>query len=129
MPYVPTIAVDFDNTLCDSKFPECGPPKPGAKEALEAFRAMGFRILIWTCRTCHFHYDVFGGDPEQPTLERPAVRLMIDWLNEQGIPYDEVDDGSRGKPLSDFYCDDKAIRVDNNWSEVVEFVRQHATKS
>jgi hypothetical protein len=122
MPYTPTIAVDFDMTLCDSKFPDCGPVMPGAKEALIMFKTMGFRILIWSCRTCHWHYDVFGGDPTQPTLERSQVKRMAAWLHANGLPYDEIDDGSRGKPWADYYIDDKGVRFSNNWNEILQFI-------
>lgn len=119
MALVPTIAVDFDGTLCDHEFPGIGAIKPYAREAMVTLKQWGYHIIIWTCRTCHFHYDVFGGDPAQPTLERPAVKQMIAWLDKNGIPYDEVDDGSRGKPLADYYLDDKAIRYENNWPEIL----------
>lgn len=121
---VPLIAVDFDGTCCNMEFPMIGAPKPGVKEALTRFRELGYQIMIWTCRTSHFNYDVFGGDPRQPTMERDRVKEMVAWLNLHGIPYDEVDDGSRGKPGADFYLDDKAVRVDNNWPEVVKFIEE-----
>ena len=112
-------AVDFDGTLCEHKFPGIGAPKVGAKEALKRFRELGFYIIIWTCRTCHFNYETFGGDPTTHTFERQSVKDMIAWLATNGIEYDEIDDGSRGKPLADIYFDDKAVRVDNNWKEIL----------
>lgn len=122
MPYVPTICVDFDGTLCDHEFPGIGAPKPFAKEALTAFRAMGFHVMIWTCRTSHFHYDVFGGDPDQSTLERVKVKEMIAYLDKHGIPYDEIDDGSRGKPLAQLYIDDRGLRFSDNWTQIMNYV-------
>jgi hypothetical protein len=123
---VPLIAVDFDGTCCDMEFPLIGAPKKGVKEALTRFRELGYQIMIWSCRTSHFNYDVFGGDPRQSTMERDRVKDMIAWLNLHGIPYDEVDDGSRGKPGADFYIDDKGIRFDesqgNNWATITQFV-------
>lgn len=121
---VPLIAVDFDGTCCDMEFPMIGAPKPGVKEALTRFRELGYKIMIWTCRTSHFNYDVFGGDPRQPTLERDRVKEMIEWLDRNEIPYDEVDDGSRGKPGADFYIDDKGIRFDDSvgWAGITAFV-------
>lgn len=108
------IAIDFDGTICDHAFPKIGDPKAGVKDAIHRLRNMGFYVIIWTCRTCHWNYEVFGGDPTTHTFERPAVKDMIAWLKEQGIEYDEIDDGSRGKPLADYYIDDKAVRFDEN---------------
>lgn len=124
MPYIPTIAVDFDNTLCDSKFPECGPIMPGAKEAMLMFKTMGFRIIIWSCRTSNWNCDIFKTDPNQPTLKRPQVIRMAAWLRARAIPYDEIDDGSRGKPWADYYIDDKGVRFDNNWNEILLFIQR-----
>lgn len=112
------IAIDFDNTISAGVFPACGPLKPGAREALSIFKMLGYDIIIWSCRTCHWDYDVYGGDRNQPTLERERVRDMIAFLDENDIPYDEVDDGSKGKPGADYYIDDKAIRFEDNWIDI-----------
>lgn len=122
----PTLGIDFDGTLCDEAYPNIGAPKAGAKEALTLFRALGYRIVIWTCRTCHYHYDIFGGDPTQPTLDREKVIEMKNWLKVHDIPYDEIDDGSRGKLHADFYIDDKGIRFENNWEQIMVAVAQFA---
>lgn len=116
------IAVDFDGTLCDQAFPHIGKIKPGAKEALTVFRALGFKVVIWTCRTCHWDYDVYGGDPSEPTMERERVKEMVRWLNDNGIPYDEIDDGSKGKPGADYYIDDKGIRFSDNWENIASAI-------
>lgn len=116
------VAVDFDGTLCGFAFPNIGPVKKDAREALLMFKALGFKIIIWSCRTCHWDYDVYGGDPQQPTLERDRVKEMIEWLNANEIPYDEVDDGSKGKPSADYYIDDKGVRFDDNWDEIMAFI-------
>lgn len=118
----PTIAIDFDGTLCEFQYPGIGPPKRYAREALEVFRNLGYRILIYSCRTSHRYYEIFGGDPSQPTMERERVKEMVSWLNEHKIPFDEIDDGSKGKPMADYYIDDKGIRFENNWPEVMAFV-------
>lgn len=118
----PQICVDFDGTLCDFEFPNIGKPKAGAKEALHMFRALGYKVLIYTCRTSHWHYDIFGGDPTQPTLERDRVKEMVEWLDANGIEYDEVDDGSRGKPLGAAYIDDKGVRFENNWPQIAAWI-------
>ena len=102
-PSVPKrIAVDFDGTLCDMVFPEIGAIKKDAREALTLFKTLGFKIIIWSCRTCHWDYDIYGGDRNQPTLERDRVKAMAEWLDANGIPYDEIDDGSKGKPGADY---------------------------
>jgi hypothetical protein len=117
-----TVAIDFDGTLCDACFPDIGTIKEGAREALQFFKDLGYRIIIYSCRTCHWHHDIFGGSVDEPSMERTTVRQMVAWLDSNGLPYDLVDDGSRGKVVADYYIDDKAIRFDNNWPEIQFFV-------
>ena len=47
----PIIAVDFDGTLCVSKWPEIGEPRFGVIAYCIAARATGSRLILWTNRT------------------------------------------------------------------------------
>jgi hydroxymethylpyrimidine pyrophosphatase-like HAD family hydrolase len=116
------IAVDFDETIADTTFPTIHGIKEGAKEALTLFRNLGFKIVVWSCRTCHWDYDVYGGDRSTHPLDRDRVKDMIAFLDANGVPYDEIDDGSKGKPGADYYIDDKGIRFENNWQNIAGFV-------
>jgi len=123
------IAVDFDKTLCDSNYPLCGLPIPGGKEALQLFRDLGYLILIFSCRTCHWHYDLYPNiKRETPTLERESVVAMKTWLDEHGYAYDEIDDGSRGKADYTWLVDDKGIHFNRNWPEVMAFIAARTKK-
>jgi hypothetical protein len=119
----PVVAVDFDATLCHSNYPACGDPIPGGKEALERFRQLGYLILIFSCRTCHWHYGLYPNVKRgEPVMEREAVVNMKNWLIEHEIPFDEIDEGTRGKPDYTYLVDDKAIRFQDNWAEISAFV-------
>jgi hydroxymethylpyrimidine pyrophosphatase-like HAD family hydrolase len=121
------IAVDFDGTIADFKFPAIGDPKPGAREALEAFRAMGYRIMIYTCRTSRYYPEIFAtsDDYNENVMGRTTVVAMKNWLDEHQIPYDDIDDGSLGKPLANVYIDDKGLRFSDNWEEIQTWVTQY----
>jgi hypothetical protein len=115
------ICVDFDGTLCNFAYPGIGEPKAGAREALIRLRSLGYRIHIYSCRTCHWYPDIFLTTPEEiarSTFERKVAREMIEWLDQHDMPYDSIDDGSLGKPVADYYIDDKGIRFDDNWEKV-----------
>jgi hypothetical protein len=120
--------VDFDLTLCDSDYPKCGPPIPGGKEALQRFRELGYLIIIDSCRSCSWHCDAYGVDKTKPVLEREHVVAMRDWLIEHEIPFDEINDGSRGKIFAQWYIDDKGISFKNNWAEIAAFVESRTSK-
>jgi hypothetical protein len=119
-----TICIDFDKTLCDSNYPDVGPPKPGAKEALQAFRDMGFRIIVSSCRSCSQHWELYyPNTPFVPAKERPVHLVMVKWLDEHQMPYDEIDDGTLGKISALLYVDDKGLRFMDDWPWIVEWVR------
>ena len=123
----PLIAVDFDLTLCQSEYPKCGPPIPGGKEALQRFRDLGYLILVYSCRTCSWHCETFGVDKTKPVMDREHVKAMKDWLDELEYAYDEIDDGSRGKPFGTIICD-KAIQFKDNWAEIAALIESKTVK-
>jgi hydroxymethylpyrimidine pyrophosphatase-like HAD family hydrolase len=45
------IAVDFDGTIVECKYPEIGELIPKAKEVLTKYKNNGGQIIIWTCRS------------------------------------------------------------------------------
>ena len=107
------IGIDFDLTIAGPKSPpyQVGPPLPGAKESLEAFKKANHYIMIHSCRS--------SDGPR-------AIKVMTDYLNFFNIPYDSAWDGI-GKPDCDFFIDDKAIRFENNWPEIQERILNDQT--
>lgn len=101
------IAVDFDGTLCRDAYPSIGEPMPGAIKGMQDLKAQGHYLIIWTCRT---------GD---------RLRDAVNWLLEQGIPFDRVNDHSAAnialygaggnKVYADVYIDDKALGGFPGW--------------
>lgn len=45
------IAVDFDGTLCENKWPEIGEPNKEVISYLKEQKEAGTKIILWTCRT------------------------------------------------------------------------------
>ena len=43
------IAVDFDGTVVDDKYPEIGKAKIFAFETLKQLQNDGYRLTLWTC--------------------------------------------------------------------------------
>ena len=44
------IAVDFDGTLCENKWPEIGEPNWELINYLREQKALGAKVILWTCR-------------------------------------------------------------------------------
>ena len=45
------IAVDFDGTCVDHRFPEVGPDAPDSVTSLRALHAAGHELILWTMRS------------------------------------------------------------------------------
>lgn len=45
------IAIDFDGTLCENKYPEIGPPRWGVIFKALSEKQKGAALILWTCRT------------------------------------------------------------------------------
>ena len=115
------VCIDLDGTLCDTK--AAGQnyldvrPKEGAVEAISNMRARGDYIIIHTARNMETENNNLG---RIIAIQGPVIEK---WCSKHGISYDEL---WFGKPLADCYIDDKAIRYDNNWSEVNEILSRHS---
>ena len=44
------IAVDFDGTLCENKYPEIGEPNKEMITYLKDRQSNGDKLILWTCR-------------------------------------------------------------------------------
>lgn len=112
-------AVDFDNTLAVTRFPEIVEPKAKVVAAVKMLKANGHKIILWTSRT--------GKDLE----------AAVEWCQEQGIVFDAVNGllpeqikrwGDTRKVYADFYIDDKAMTVEaleSIMDQVVDIVEKY----
>lgn len=85
------IGVDFDHTLVHGDV-----PIPGAREAMQALRDAGYKILIHSCN-------------RKEWIERV--------LNNNDIPYDYVYD--LGKPNCHVFIDDRAVNFSGDWDRTL----------
>jgi 2'-5' RNA ligase len=97
--------IDFDGTIAkDKEFPDIGEPEKGVKEALEKLKELGYTITIYSCRA----------------NEEEGADQIKEYMEKHDLPYDEIYSGE--KPHFHSIIDNKAIRFDNNWDEVVKQV-------
>ena len=110
------IAVDFDGTLCESKWPEIGAPNIAVINKLIQLQAKGARIILWTCRN-------------GPLLDE-AVR----WCSGYGLHFDAVNDNvserialygiNSRKVSADEYWDDKNVVFNEPTCDSCKFRKQ-----
>ena len=95
------IAVNFDNTICFSNWPDLGEPNVRLIRTLKELRKNGNKLILWTCRN--------GTD-----LQRAVV-----WCEQQGLQFDAINEnlpetialygGDSRKITADYYIDDRCI--------------------
>ena len=89
---------------------------PGAREAINALRAEGHYIIIWTCREGHQQTEI------------------VNWLLEKGIGFDRINDhqpdqvvayGSDARKVyAHCYVDDKNVGGMLPWKDIAAWIRR-----
>lgn len=104
------IVIDVDGTLAELKPPGKSyadlAPKPEIVEKLREYRAQGFYIVVFSSRNMRTYANNVG------LLQANTLPVMLDWLKEHDIPFDEIHVGKPWCGFDGFYVDDKAIRPD-----------------
>lgn len=109
------VAIDFDGTIVEDESPKIGPLKKDVVSSINVLKDLGCYIIITSCRTSSLiHPSV--------TERQVKKQIMENFLRENNIPFDEVDDGTHGKVVADAYIDDRAIKFEDNWNEIVRII-------
>lgn len=95
------IAVDFDGTLCENKWPDIGAPNWELISYIKEQKASGAKIILWTCRTNKLLCDALHWCEDVHGLEFDSVNKNV-----QEIITCYGEDGR--KIYADEYIDDKA---------------------
>lgn len=106
------IAIDFDDTLCDSNYPHCGDYVEGANEAIEKIHKAGYSIIIWTCRANEALLEAFRW-----CMYRA---IPFDFMNKSHIEIIEKFGGDNRKVFAHHYVDDRNIGGFIGWGKVLE---------
>ena len=110
------IAVDFDGTIVEHKYPKIGREKPFAIDTLRRLAAEGHKIILWTSR--------------EGELLEDAIRFC----KERGLTFYAVngdtpmgsltfsDKTTSTKLVADVYIDDRNLGGLPDWGEIYEIV-------
>ena len=109
------IAVDFDGTLCENKWPEIGEPNTNLIGYLiEMRKSFGAKIILWTCRVGEM------------------LDKAVNWCSEHGLEFDAVNEnlphmverfgGNARKIFANMYIDDRNFRYDNKSPDKVLYL-------
>lgn len=101
----PIMAVDFDGTLVENKYPEIGCERRNFCDTIRILQKMGVKSILWTSRT------------------GSALREAIEWCEEHDFHFDTVNENlpevielaggiDTRKVYADVYFDDRNRHVD-----------------
>lgn len=113
------IAIDFDGTIVEHKFPEIGKILDGARETINYLYELGHEIIIWTCRN------------ETDTLYE--FRAMEHFLQTNCIKYTAINKNSELSTYQPFpkifahvYIDDRNFGGFPGWKAIREYYKKVA---
>lgn len=112
-----TIAVDFDGTIVEHRYPAIGAPIPFALETLAQLSAEGHKIILWTVR-------------EGKTLDEAVEYLRLNGVSLYAVNSEYPNASWTGSGVSrkikaDVYIDDRNLGGLPDWGEIYEMVSGH----
>lgn len=100
------IIIDLDGTITiDDKVPYSEKRvNASILDQLVNYRRLGFKITIFTSRNMRTYKGNIG------EINIHTLPVIIEWLDSNNVPYDEIVVGKPWCGYEGFYVDDKAIR-------------------
>jgi len=103
------IAVDFDGTVVEHKYPEIGKEMLFAFATLKALQQKGHKLILWTIRT---------GDLLQEAVDYCRSNGVEFYAVNKNYPEEILDERTSRKLNADIFIDDRTIGGFIGWSEV-----------
>lgn len=112
-PVMYRLAIDFDGTIVENRYPKIGKPIPFAFETLKALRSKGCMLILWTCR------------------EGKVLNEAVEFCRENGVefyainknyPEEDTHDMSSRKIDADYYIDDRGLPAFLGWGETFQLL-------
>ena len=103
------IAVDFDGTIVEHKYPAIGPQRPFAFDTLRALQEKGHRLILWTYRS------------------KESLAEAVKYCNDNGLwfyavnknyPEEKWNAEDSRKILANLYIDDRNLGGIPSWGEI-----------
>ena len=101
------IIIDLDSTLtiaAENEPYQNRRPNIEVVRRLEEFKSLGYTIVVFTARNMRTYEGNIG------KINIFTLPLILDWLKQHKIPFDEVIVGKPWCGRDGFYVDDRAVR-------------------
>lgn len=120
MPNSLTLAVDFDGTIVENRFPQIGKPILFAFESLKKLQEEGHRLILWTYRS---------GQKLDEAVEFCEKNGLKFYAINKSYPEEEFDDTISRKILADIFIDDRNLGGMKGWGEIYQSLSLNKPKS
>ena len=114
-----TIAVDFDGTIVEHKYPEIGKEIPFATDTLKLLIKQHHKLILWSVR------------------EGKLLDDAVEWCKARGVEFyainkDFPEENAENKQFSrklkaDVWIDDRNVGGLPDWGTIYEMISQHKT--
>ena len=107
------IAIDFDGTIVEHRFPSIGRTRPLAFKVLKALSDRNHRLILWTYRS--------GPKLEEAVQFCRSHGIEFYAIN-KNYPEEEWDENGSRKILADMYIDDRNFGGIPSWVEIFQAI-------
>lgn len=113
------IAVDFDGTIVEHKYPAIGKEIPFAVNTLKLFQEKGHKLILWTYRS--------GKDLEK-AIDFCKKRGLMFYAVNNNFEGEEFDNTYSRKIYADLYIDDRNILGIPDWEKIYKSITENTKK-
>lgn len=107
------IAVDFDGTIVEHRYPTIGRIRPLAFETLNKIQSKGHRLILWSHR---------AGKKLDDAVSFCLSNGIEFYAVNKNYPEEVWDENESRKILADIYIDDRNIGGLPSWNEIFELI-------
>ncbi len=108
-----TIAIDFDGTIVEDKYPGIGKPLMFAFETLELLQKDGHRLILWTYR---------HGQELDEAVEFCQKKGIVFYAVNKSFPEEDFTPNTRRKLNADIFIDDRNIGGFLGWGNIYQLL-------
>jgi len=123
------IVIDIDGVIAqkngDKEYSELR-PDPDVLNSLREYKNNGFYIILHTARNMRTYEGRMG------KINANTAPVLLDWLSEHEVPYDEIRLGKPWCGHEGYYIDDRAVRpsefIENDHDGLVEMLEEEVRR-
>jgi len=112
------IAVDFDGTIVEHKYPAIGKERYFAFETLKMLERDGHQLILWTYRE---------GDLLRDAVDFCKAHGVTFYAVNSSYPGEELTKGESRKIHADIFIDDRNIGGIPGWGEIYQMINPEAS--